>query len=206
MQRVSGCSGLLVAHHTINNWNAGIQCIAWQGGQIASVLVPPCLFTSALRAVCPFPSQVWWVCLDPSLVLLHSPIRKKCQLCFYLICSIGIFVFIPADHVILLLLLQPKASASFQEDETYWAEVQGRAIPSQRMRKQDRIEVLGIVATTHHWGVEVVSEFWDWSLYFWKYHMFDLNWPPPNWGQIHSNSQWANQLILWLQGLVQWLN
>ncbi len=38
------------------------------------------------------------------------------------------------------------------------------------------------------------------------YCTFDLNWPPPTWGQIHCDSWWANQLILWLQGLVQWLN
>ncbi len=36
------------------------------------------------------------------------------------------------------------------------------------------------------------------------YCTFDLNWPPPNWGQNHRDSWLANQLILWLQGLVQW--
>ncbi len=38
------------------------------------------------------------------------------------------------------------------------------------------------------------------------YCTFDLNWPPPNWGQIQRNSCWANQLILWLHWLVLWLN
>ncbi len=33
------------------------------------------------------------------------------------------------------------------------------------------------------------------------YRRFDLNLPPPNWGQIHRDSLWAKQhhLILWLQ-------
>jgi hypothetical protein len=38
------------------------------------------------------------------------------------------------------------------------------------------------------------------------YRTFDLNWPPPNWGQIHRDSWCANQLILWLHWLVQGLN
>ncbi len=39
-----------------------------------------------------------------------------------------------------------------------------------------------------------------------KYCTFDLNLPTPNQGQIHRNSWCANQLILWLHCLVQWLN
>ena len=26
-----------------------------------------------------------------------------------------------------------------------------------------------------------------------SYRTIDLNWPPPNWGQIHRDPQWANQ-------------
>jgi len=33
------------------------------------------------------------------------------------------------------------------------------------------------------------------------YRTLDLNSPPPNWRQIHRDSWWANQCILWLQGL-----
>ena len=39
-----------------------------------------------------------------------------------------------------------------------------------------------------------------------SYCTFDFNWLPPKWRQIHRDYWWANQLILWLQGLVQWLN